>query len=59
MFATELASVCGLGAEVHASYVILHRVLRHVQLRAYVTLPRGCLVVTVTTHLTHELRAVS
>ena len=59
MFATELASVCGLGAEVNAANVILHRVLRHVQLGADVTLPGGCFTVPITPHLAHILAAVS
>ena len=59
MFAAELASVCGLGAEVDAANVIFHRVLRDIQLGADVTLPRGCFTVPITPHLAHILAAVS
>ena len=59
MFAAELASVCGLGAEVDTANVVFHRVLGDVQLGADVTLPRGCFTVPITPHLTHILAAVS
>ena len=56
VFATELARVGGLGAEVGAPDVVLHGVLGHVELGAEVALPGGR--PPRVPHLTHVLATV-